>query len=92
MSELLISGGTIVNEGRRLVGWLLLRDGEITGIGEGEYPRAGAFGGTRIDATGKIVMPGVIDAHVHFREPGLTAKGDMASESAAAVAKKTRGQ
>jgi dihydroorotase len=55
-------------------------------VGEGEYPFAERFSGTRVDATGRIVMPGVIDPHVHFREPGLTAKGDMASESAAAVA------
>ncbi len=39
-----------------------------------------------IDATGKWLMPGVIDAHVHFREPGMTAKADIASESRAAVA------
>ena len=86
MSALLIYGGTIVNEGRRFRGWLLVRGGVIAEAGEGECPLAGEFGGTRIDATGKIVMPGVIDAHVHFREPGLTHKGDMASESAAAVA------
>jgi dihydroorotase len=55
-------------------------------MGDGEYPGADDFAGTRIDATGHIVMPGVIDPHVHFREPGLTAKGDMATESAAAVA------
>ncbi len=85
MSTMLISGGTVVNEGRRLRGYVVVRDGVIAEIGEGEYPLANDFS-TRIDATGKIVMPGVIDAHVHFREPGLTAKGDMRSESAAAVA------
>lgn len=84
--ELLIQGGVIVNEGRRFVGYVLVRGGTIAEVGEGEYPLSHDFGGTRIDATGKIVMPGVIDPHVHFREPGLTAKGDMASESAAAVA------
>ena len=39
-----------------------------------------------IDATGCFVLPGVIDDHVHFREPGLTAKADIGSESAAAAA------
>ena len=86
MNDILIFGGTIVNEGRSFRGWLLVRGGIIAGVGEGEYPHDDNFRGTRIDAGGKIVMPGVIDAHVHFREPGLTAKGDMASESAAAVA------
>ena len=84
MPQILISGGTVVNEGRRFRGYVLVRDGLIAEIGEGE--RAGEFRGTRIDAAGKIVMPGVIDVHVHFREPGLTHKGDMSSESAAAVA------
>jgi dihydroorotase len=84
MNSLLISGGTIVNEGRRFRGYIVVRDGVITEIGEGDY--IGDIGGSRLDATGKIVMPGVIDCHVHFREPGLTHKGDMASESAAAVA------
>ncbi len=86
MGALLISGGVVVNEGRRFRGWLLVRGGLIAEVGEGECPFADGFSGTRIDAAGRIVMPGVIDPHVHFREPGLTAKGDMASESAAAVA------
>lgn len=83
---LLISGGTIVNEGRQFVGYVFVQDGVIAEVGEGEYPFAGEYDGRRIDAGGKIVMPGVIDVHVHFREPGLTANGDMASESAAAAA------
>ncbi len=86
MNETLISGGTIVNEGRRFSGWLLVRGRAIAEVGEGQYPLADHFTGRHIDATGRIVIPGVIDPHVHFREPGLTPKGDMASESAAAVA------
>ena len=86
MKRLLIRGGTIVNEGRRFLGYVLVNDGIIAEVGEGEYPRADHFSGEMIDADGKIVMPGVIDVHVHFREPGLTEKGDMATESAAAVA------
>ncbi len=76
----------MVNEGRRFPGWVVVRDGVIAEVGEGECPFADHLGGTRIDARGRIVMPGVIDPHVHFREPGLVEKGDMASESAAAVA------
>jgi dihydroorotase len=63
---------------------MLVRDGVIAEVGEGSF--AGSFHGNRIDARGKIVMPGVVDVHVHFREPGHTAKGDMATESRAAVA------
>lgn len=73
-----------MNEGLRFRGYILVRDGLIAEVGEGEY--TGDFRGNRIDASGKTVMPGVIDVHVHFREPGLTHKADMASESAAAVA------
>lgn len=85
MGAILISNGTIVNEGRQFRGHIVVRDGVIAEIGEGAHPLADDFRGERIDATGKIVMPGVIDCHVHFREPGLTHKGNMSSESAAAV-------
>jgi dihydroorotase len=84
MSELLISNGTIVNQGRQFRGYLLVRESMIAEVGEGDFTRS--FRGNRIDADGKIVMPGAIDVHVHFREPGLTTKGDMTSESRAAVA------
>jgi dihydroorotase len=53
-------------------------------VGEGDYTTD--FTGTRIDAAGMLVMPGVIDDQVHFREPGLTYKGDIRSESRAAAA------
>ena len=83
MSETVIKGGTIVNEGRSFRGYIVIRGDRITEVAEGEYPG----GGTNvIDAAGMIVMPGVIDDHVHFRQPGLTHKGDMRSESRAAVA------
>lgn len=84
MSAILIENGTVVSEGQRFRGYVLIENDLISDIGAGEYP--GDFRGNRIDASGKIVMPGVIDVHVHFREPGLTHKGDMASESAAALA------
>lgn len=84
MTPILIHGGLIVNEGRSYRGYVLVRDGRIAAVGEGEYD--GPFSGERIDASGKWVMAGAIDDQVHFREPGLTYKGDIASESAAAVA------
>lgn len=84
MAEILIENGLIVNEGHKYTGYVLVSGDRISDIGEGRYKKE--YSGERIDATGKIVMPGVIDDQVHFREPGLTYKGDIASESASAVA------
>ncbi len=84
MATLLIKDGTIVNEGRTFVGSILVEDKRIVKIVEGD---AGALQADRvIDALGKMVIPGVIDDQVHFREPGLTQKADIQSESRAAVA------
>lgn len=69
-------------------GWLTAEDDTITGVGEGN-PESGLLDRddvTKVDAAGRLLMPGVIDTHVHFRDPGLTHKGDIATESAAAVA------
>lgn len=85
MSRLLIRNGTIVNENERYKGYILIENERIAEIGPGDYP-SGPFDGTVIDATGLLVLPGVIDDQVHFREPGLTYKADIGSESAAAVA------
>jgi len=63
-------------------GWLLMEGDRIIRTGKGELPDADKT----IDAEGDLVMPGMIDTHVHFRDPGLTHKGDTRSESAAAVA------
>ncbi len=83
MSKILIKGGTIVNEGRSFVGDLVV-DGEyISDVCEGEAPR-GTYDEV-VDASGCFVLPGVIDDHVHFREPGLTRKADIESESRAAA-------
>lgn len=84
MKPIIITGGTIVNQGRSFVGHIIIRGQRIEAIGEGEY--TGEAEGERIDARGMIVMPGVIDDQVHFREPGLTHKADLHSESIAAVA------
>ena len=83
MSKLLISNARLINEGEiREVDVLL--DGER--IEKIAAQIEAADGVTVIDADGKYLMPGMIDDQVHFREPGLTTKGDLATESAAAAA------
>ena len=81
--RLLIKGGHIVNEGRTSDGFIVIEDGNIIEITK-QQPEA-SFDET-IDASGCYVLPGVIDDHVHFREPGLTAKADIDTESRAAAA------
>jgi len=83
MSNVLITNARIVNEGETAEGDLRIKDGRIEQIGKGLSGRAGE---QVVDAAGAWLMPGMIDDQVHFREPGLTAKGDMATESAACVA------
>jgi dihydroorotase len=81
-----IKGGTIVNEGRSFVGTVVVDGDIIEQIAEGESPADDTAASRVIDAGGCYVLPGVIDDHVHFREPGLTDKADMDSESRAAAA------
>ena len=81
----LVKGGTIVNEGRTFNGSLVIEDERITRIIEGNHTPEASYDEV-IDASGCFVLPGVIDDHVHFREPGLTEKADMESESRAAAA------
>ncbi len=83
--ETLIFGGIIVNEGRMFRGSLVLKDDRISEIIEDSQAPRGNYQ-KKIDATGCLVLPGVIDDHVHFREPGLTQKADIESESRAAAA------
>src|SRR3546814_21044030 len=83
MSETLIVNAGLVNEGREFDGDLRIRDGRIAEIGSGLGARQGE---TVVDAAGRRLLPGMIDDQVHFREPGLEYKADMAIESAAAVA------
>lgn len=83
MSELLITNGRVVNEGETRELDILIRDGRIEAIGSGITAAAGA---RVIDAAGRYVLPGMIDDQVHFREPGLTHKGEIATESSAALA------
>ena len=74
----------MVNEGETREGDLLVEKGRIAKIDTNIGPNNTNV--KVIDAEGKFLIPGVIDDQVHFREPGLTHKGDIASESAAAVA------
>lgn len=83
MMRTLIKNGTIVNEGRSFLGDLVVNGEQIEEIYEGRAPR-GIYDQV-IDASGCFVLPGVIDDHVHFREPGLTRKADIESESRAAA-------
>ena len=80
MNRTLIKNATIINEGRTFTGSVLIEDDKIAAVYEGTIP-AESGDATVIDATGKYLLPGAIDDQVHFREPGLTHKGDIASES-----------
>jgi dihydroorotase len=81
--EILITNARMVNEGSIQEGDLLIRDGRIEKIA----PQISAGGTSRVlDASGKVLIPGMIDDQVHFREPGAPQKGGIHSESRAAVA------
>ncbi len=80
---LLIVNARIVNEGAISEGDVFIRDGRVERVGFG---LTGAQADRVIDARGRHLLPGMIDDQVHFREPGLTHKGDIATESSAAVA------
>lgn len=79
----LISGATILNEGRSYKGSVLINNGLISLVMAGDL--TGLDDAEIIDAEGKWLIPGVIDDQVHFRDPGLTHKGDIYTESRAAV-------
>jgi len=83
MAQYLIKNTHIVNEGKQIQGDLLIKDGRIDKIGGIIEPKGNTH---EIDGTGKHLIPGAIDDQVHFREPGLTHKANIASEARAAVA------
>ena len=80
--SLLITNARMVNEGQIQEGDLLVVDGRIAQIGGA----ISAPGVEVLDAAGQVLMPGMIDDQVHFREPGVTHKADIATESRAAIA------
>jgi len=83
MATLLIANALTVNEGRSSHRDVLVRNGRIDAIG-GDL--TGKQADRVIDAGGSALLPGMIDDQVHFRQPGLTHKGDIGTESRAAVA------
>ncbi len=80
----IISNGKIVNEGDTFDGSVVIEGDRIAQVVKGKETPRGIFD-KRLDATGCFVLPGIIDSHVHFREPGLTEKADIESESKAAA-------
>ena len=84
MNSILIKNAKIVNEGQVFEGDVLIQGEYIVEIAESISAKSNNT--TIIDAEGNFLIPGMIDDQVHFREPGLTQKGDIASESKAAVA------
>ena len=85
MQRTLIHNATIVNEGKQFKGAVIIEDERITSVVEGQVFNKEDFGKV-INGEGCYLLPGVIDEHVHFRDPGLTHKADITSESRAAVA------
>ena len=82
----LIKGAHIVNEGRCFEGSIIINDEIIEEVVKGNEVLPDSSFDSIIDAKGCYVLPGVIDTHVHFREPGMTEKADIESESRAAAA------
>jgi dihydroorotase len=81
-TKTIIKNISIVNEGKIAVGDLLIENGMIQKIGGS----ISANDANIIDGTGKYLFPGIIDGQVHFRDPGLTHKGDLYTESKAGIA------
>lgn len=85
MSKLIIYKGLIVNEQNKFIASIVILDDKIVDIIENiDLTKFADY--KIIDASDKIVLPGIIDTHVHFREPGLTHKADIFTESRAAAA------
>src|SRR5580765_3692212 len=84
MNSLLLAGGRIIDPANKVdsVGDVLIKDGRIVAVGKGA---AAGFEGERMDVTGSVVCPGLIDLHVHLREPGQAAKETIATGTAAAA-------
>ena len=81
--DLLLTEAVVHLPGSEVVeGWLAVEDGHIESLGDGEPPPARSV----IPCQGKWVMPGLVDIHVHFRDPGFTYKEDFLTGSAAAAA------
>jgi len=95
MSRTLLYNARIVNEGRSFNGYVITDGPLIAEVaptvslpreGKGSIGDLAAHADRAIDCRGQMLLPGVIDTHVHFRDPGMTEKGDIATESLAAIA------
>jgi len=86
MKQTIIHNAHIINEEKRFKGGVIIEGEFISRIFEGEIPQSVAPDAKRIDAEERWLIPGAIDDQVHFREPGLTHKGEIATESMAAAA------
>lgn len=86
MKTTLIENGFLVNEEKKFLGYIIIEDDKIKSINKGICRLNRSSFNRVIDAKGSLVLPGVIDDQVHFREPGLTSKAEIATESKAAVA------
>lgn len=84
--RIILHNGVIVNEGRQYAGYVVVEGEMIARVGEGVPSEAELQSADKeVDLEGRYLLPGAIDTHVHFREPGLTHKASIATESAAAV-------
>lgn len=87
MGRIAITNALIINEGKQQKGSLIINNGTIEHIAYGDSPSISSFNPEKvINAEGLLLLPGVIDDQVHFREPGLTHKGDIYTESKAGIA------
>jgi len=84
MNRILIKNGRIINEGNEFLSDIYIEGDKIKEISPSISPKLSDT--TTIDAEGNYIIPGLIDDQVHFREPGLTNKGEIYTESRAAVA------
>lgn len=80
--DLVVTGGTVISHDGRRRQDIAVADGRILAVGDNLL----APGVPTIDATGLLVLPGLVDMHVHLREPGMTEKEDFASGTSAAAA------
>ncbi|WP_262055248.1 amidohydrolase family protein [Parabacteroides distasonis] len=86
MNKILIQNPRIINEGRSFIGSVLVEGIRSRRCSRGRFPERACRGEPSDRRYGKWLIPGVIDDQVHFRDPGLTHKGDIGTESRAAVA------
>ena len=86
MNNILIHNGLLVNEGKIFKASILIQGKKIKHIFQNTIPDDLINNSIIINAKGKYVLPGIIDDQVHFRDPGLTHKADIYTESKAAIA------